>query len=71
MNDDIVEDLQTRLAYQEDTLNKLNDLVVLQTRELADVKKQLALVYKKMSDMSYQLESQQDGGVDSEVPPHY
>ena len=71
MNDDIVEDLQTRLAYQEDTLNKLNDLVVLQTRELADVKKQLALVYKKMSDMSYQLESQQAGGGDSEVPPHY
>lgn len=70
MNEDTIEDLQTRLAYQEDTINKLNDLVVVQTRELADVKKQLALVYKKMNDMSYHLDSIQGGGED-EAPPHY
>lgn len=74
VNESLVEDLQTRLAYQEDTLVKLNDLVAEQSKELADMKLQLALVYKKMNDMSYQLESLgggEAGALVDEVPPHY
>lgn len=69
----IVEDLQIRLAHQEDTLTKLDALVAQQSKELDDTKRQLALVYKKLDDMSYHLESIGGGGggeVD-EAPPHY
>ncbi|WP_075188075.1 SlyX family protein [Teredinibacter haidensis] len=68
-----IEDLQARIAFQEDTISTLNRQVTTLDGEVRDLQKQLHLLYKKMNDMVYQLEQSQ-GPADSshdERPPHY
>jgi len=68
---DEIEDLQARLAFQEDTLNSLNLQVVEQAREISDLQKQLSVLYKKVDDLSYQVERTQGVTAENERPPHY
>ncbi|MEG1857062.1 MAG: SlyX family protein, partial [Acinetobacter sp.] len=49
-----IEDLQVRIAFLDDLVEQLNDQVVQQSLELADLKKQMQLLYQRVesSDLS-------------------
>ena len=49
-----IEDLQVRIAFLDDLVEQLNDQVAQQSLELADLKKQMQLLYQRVesSDLS-------------------
>ncbi|WP_297426991.1 SlyX family protein [uncultured Acinetobacter sp.] len=65
-----IEDLQVRIAFLDDLVDQLNDQVAHQALELADLKKQMQLLYQRVesSDLS-------DGIATfdpvADRPPHY
>ena len=65
-----IEDLQVRIAFLDDLVEQLNQQLAIQTREIADLKKQMQLLYQRVesSDLS-------DGIVTfdpmADRPPHY
>ncbi|WP_445114926.1 SlyX family protein [Acinetobacter sp. WZC-1] len=50
----LMEDLQVRIAFLDDLVEQLNDQVVQQGSEIADLKKQMQLLYRRVesSDLS-------------------
>ena len=65
----VLSDLQSRIAFQEDALASLNDVVATQNREIQELRSQLKLLYKKMDDLNYSLEQNPDAS--DSPPPHY
>lgn len=63
-------ELQTRLAFQEDTLQQLNQVVAAQDHELRQLQQQLKLLAKRFDDALYTQEQGAAKPVD-ERPPHY
>ena len=72
MNDlqDELIDLQTRVAYQEDTLSQLNDIVTKQDAEILQLQQQVRLLAKRLDELHYAPEGEA-GEALSERPPHY
>jgi SlyX protein len=60
-------DLQTRLAFQEDTLQSLNDVVADHQREIGDIRRQVGALIDQLE----QVLSDLDAGIENERPPHY
>lgn len=60
-------DLQTRLAFQEDTLQSLNDVVADHQREIGDIRRQVGALIDQLEQVLSDLES----GTEDERPPHY
>ena len=65
-----IEDLQVRIAFLDDLVDQLNDQVARQNAEIADLKKQMQLLYQRVesADLSEGIESFDPF---SNVPPHY
>ncbi len=63
-------DLQTRIAYQEDTIQQLNQVITKQDADIIQLQQQMRLLAKRIDELSF---SQGDGGdlVANERPPHY
>ena len=65
-----IEDLQVRIAFLDDLVEQLNDQLVIQSMEIADLKKQMKILYQRVesSDLS-------DGIAPydpmTNKPPHY
>lgn len=65
-----IEDLQVRIAFLDDLVDQLNEQLVVQGQEIADLKKQMQILYQRVeaSDVS-------DGIVPfdpmADRPPHY
>ena len=65
-----IEDLQVRIAFLDDLVEQLNQQLAIQTREIADLKKQMKILYQRVesSDLS-------DGIATfdpmADRPPHY
>lgn len=69
MDDARLIELETRLAYQDDTLRVLNDVIVRQQKQI----ERLETLYRQLSDRLERV-AQPDGRVNTpaeEVPPHY
>ena len=49
-----IEDLQVRIAFLDDLVEQLNQQLAIQTREIADLKKQMQFLYQRVeaSDLS-------------------
>lgn len=65
-----LDDLESRLAFQDDLIENLNEVVARQDQDLARLTLQLKALASKLSDIS----EAGDGPaspVDYEVPPHY
>ena len=73
-SDELVEkqmiELQTKLAYQEDTVQALNDIVSEQQQDILALKNQVNLLLEELKGVLINLES---GGISAhhETPPHY
>lgn len=69
VENDII-DLQTRIAYQEDMLAELNQIVTRQDAEILTLKQQVRQLAKRLDDfLTNPGQSMVDSGV--ERPPHY
>lgn len=64
-------DLQTRLAFQEDTLQSLNDVVADHQREIGDIRRQVGALIDQLEQVLSDLDAGADMGTDAERPPHY
>jgi len=63
-------DLQTRAAFQEDTLQQLNRVVASQDQQIRELQQQLKLLAKRFDDSLFAQEQGTSTSVD-ERPPHY
>lgn len=62
-------DIETKLAYQEDTVQALNKIVSDQQGQLNRLQKSLEVLIERMQDLGGQLED--PAGSADEKPPHY
>ncbi|SFJ57289.1 SlyX protein [Stutzerimonas kunmingensis] len=62
-----VMDLETRLAFQDDTIQTLNDVLVEQQRIMERLQLQLRALAKRQEEMQVPM----DAGEDEAPPPHY
>lgn len=62
-----VTELESRLAFQDDTIQALNDVLVVQQRVLERLQRQVAALAKRQEDISGHFESTEDEA----PPPHY
>ncbi|RKG39725.1 SlyX family protein [Acinetobacter rongchengensis] len=65
-----IEDLQVRIAFLDDLVEQLNDQVTQQSLELADLKKQMQLLYQRVESADL---SEGIAAFDplTNRPPHY
>ncbi len=63
-------DLQTRVAYQEDTLEQLNQVITQQDADIIQLKQQIRILAQRLEDS---LRTQGQGGEQTpdDRPPHY
>jgi len=62
-----VMDLESRLAFQDDTIQALNDVLVSQQNAVDRLQLQMAALLKRQEEMGGQFESFEDEA----PPPHY
>lgn len=69
VEDELIE-LQTRIAYQEDTIGQLNQVITKQDADILQLQHQMRLLAKRIDELSF---AQADGAeeVVNERPPHY
>lgn len=65
-----IEDLQVRIAFLDDLVDQLNTQIAIQGRELADLKKQMKILYQRVDG------SHLEDGIAAfdplnDRPPHY
>jgi len=63
-------ELQTRLAYQEDTIQQLNDVITQQDATILQLQQQMRLLAKRMDELSFAQDGVGDD-ISNERPPHY
>ena len=65
-----IEDLQVRIAFLDDLVEELNQQLAIQTLEIADLKKQMQLLYQRVesADLSEGIEVFDPL---TNIPPHY
>ncbi len=65
-----IEDLQVRIAFLDDLVEQLNDQLAIQGTEIADLKKQIQILYRRVdaSDLS---EGIAEFDPVTDRPPHY
>lgn len=66
MHDDLTE-LQTRLAFQDDTLQSLNATVIRQQQEIQELKLELAELKERLQELA----ETPVGNREEAPPPHY
>jgi SlyX protein len=63
-------DIETRLAYQEDTIAQLNDVITKQDADIIQMTQQLRLLAKRFDDLQYD-QADAGGEITNDRPPHY
>lgn len=64
-------ELETRLLFNEDTINQLNDVITQQDKELTAQQVQLVHLAKKIEDLVFTVEQGNPISSGQEKPPHY
>ena len=65
--DERVMELESRLAFQDDTIQALNDVLVAQRRELDRLQLQMTAMLKRQEELGNQFETFEE----DVPPPHY
>jgi SlyX protein len=68
---EVLDDLQTRLAFQDQAINDLNDVIADQQKQISLLQDQLKLLHDRLGDLSESVESSHDNSKQDEKPPHY
>lgn len=64
-------DVQTRVAYQEDTLAQLNDVITKQDAEIVQLKQQMRLLVQRLDELVRDPAQGSETEITHERPPHY
>jgi SlyX protein len=64
-------DVQTRVAYQEDTLAQLNEVITKQDAEIVQLKQQVRLLAQRMDEMARDPAQGEPTDIINDRPPHY
>ena len=64
----LIDDLQNKLAFQEDTIDRLNDALTAQQAQLSKLQEQMRLVVEKLSALE---QRQPEAPGEEPPPPHY
>lgn len=67
---EIVE-LQQKIAFQEQTIDTLNDVVSKQQKDLTRIDRALELLAQQMANLQQAADAGQGGPEANEPPPHY
>lgn len=67
MSDQRLNELETKLAFAEDLIETLNQIVVRQQSQLDSLQDQLRLLHQQMRDRP----SGENANLREEIPPHY
>lgn len=68
MNEDVVMELQTKIAYQEDSIQELGSVIIAMQKQIDG----LEIRYKELNDRMSEMSGSMGGGSDhQEKPPHY
>lgn len=70
LNDDLIE-LQTRLAFQEDTINQLNAVITQQDAAILQLQHQMRLLARRIDELAVEQRTAGGDVVADERPPHY
>lgn len=68
MDENRLIELETRLAFQDDTLRQLNDAVTAQQHRIAELERICRHLIERVSRLG---DGEQKGAPADEVPPHY
>lgn len=68
--DEKLVDLETRYSYQEDLLQKLNETVIAQQKQLDEQSRQLKYLHDQLLELRESASAAEPGLAD-EKPPHY
>jgi len=71
MNEEKIIDLETRIAYQDDTLQELSDIIYQQQKQIDQLNKMMELMLGKLQDISQNQSGSQSTNIADEKPPHY
>lgn len=69
-NEHRLDELESRLAFLDDTVEQLNSVVVRQAQEISLLQQQLVELVNRMEDMDGASPESSDGQ-QYEIPPHY
>lgn len=64
-------DVQTRVAYQEDTLAQLNDVITKQDAEIVQLKQQIRLLAQRLDELARDPAQAGETDITNDRPPHY
>jgi SlyX protein len=64
-------DLETRLVYQEHTIQQLNDIVSAQQKQIDQLTVTLKALVSRFREAAHNASPMESGNPDSEKPPHY
>ena len=64
-------DVQTRVAYQEDTLAQLNDVITKQDAEIVQLKQQVRLMAQRLDELMRDPVQGEGTEITNDRPPHY
>jgi SlyX protein len=64
-----LDEVESRLAFQDDLIESLNRVVARQDLELADLARRLRVLEGRLNDLAETAST--GGGAGHEVPPHY
>jgi SlyX protein len=67
-NEEAIVELQTKLAFQEDLLESLNQVIIDQQGQIAKLERTVESMIGQMHNMQSSI---QDNGPRQELPPHY
>lgn len=66
-----IDDLQVKVAFLDDLVESLNDLVARQNQSIADLQTQMKILYQRMESVQHGEHGVQPFDPAKEVPPHY
>lgn len=64
-----VDELETRLAFQDDTIHTLSDVLAKQQLELDRLQRAVSLLARRQADLAASMPG--DAAEDDQPPPHY
>ncbi len=67
-NEEAIVELQTKLAFQEDLLESLNQVIIVQQGQIAKLERTVESMIGQMHSMQSSI---QDNRQQQEMPPHY